>query len=84
MGLLEDIKVETAVFLTAREFGEEATYTDSNAVVTRMLCVFDLASEVIDIGEQASMDGVSAIAMVEEALMPIVKHAHSIEERASP
>ena len=81
MDLLSAIAVENAAFLTGREFGEEAVYTDGAGAVTKMQAIFDYATEEITLGEQVTTDGVSAVATVDGVLVPNVRHGESFAVR---
>jgi len=81
MDLLSAIAVENAAFLTGREFGEVGTYTEIGGQITKMQCIFDLDSEEITLGEQATMDGQSAVVTVDGALVPDVVHGEGFTVR---
>jgi len=81
MDLLSAIAEENAAFLTGREFGEVGTYTAMSGQTVKMQCIFDLDSEEITLGEQATMDGTSAVVTVDGTLVPDVVHGEGFAVR---
>ena len=74
MDLLSAIDRENGALLLGREFGEVGTYTPAAGSSVRMQCIFDNDFVEVDLGDYASLDGVSAIVTVETALLPNVAH----------
>ena len=60
MDLLDAIEKEAASVFSRGEFAEVATYTPAGGTARRVRGIFDRVSEVTDVGELVSHDGVAA------------------------
>jgi len=69
MKLLDAIATESVSAFTA-EFAEEVEYTPSGGVQRSLFAIFDRASDVTDIGEMIQRDGLAAVALVADSLVP--------------
>jgi len=69
MLLLDRIAGDSSgVFL--RDFAEEVSYTPAGGTARTERAIVDIASEVLELGEQFSMDGVSASLEMDAAKVP--------------